>query len=213
MSIVVITCDLIQSKDLLKRSEIQEKLKETIRLVNKEYSKDILCPFIIIWGDSFQGALKSLKRFYEIIETFEEKISTIFRCGIGIGRISTKISSTTLEMDGQAFHRSKNALKIAEKNHWRIYIQSGNEIFNDMMNTIFILLYDIKTNWTDRQRGIIKLRRKGLTYEKIGAKKGISKQSVHKILKAAHWQSASIALSTLYKINTPNFVNTLEDDS
>jgi hypothetical protein len=213
MSIVVVTCDLIQSKDLSKRSEIQEKLKETIKIVNKEYSKDILCPFIIIWGDSFQGALKSFKGLYKIQEIFEENISTEFRCGIGIGEISTKISSTTLDMDGQAFHRSKDALKIAEKNQWRIYILSGNEPFDDMMNTIFILLYEIKTNWTEKQKGVIKLRRKGWTYEKIGAEKGISKQSVHKILKAAHWKSASEAKRTLDNITTPNFFNYLEDDS
>ncbi len=212
MSIVVVTCDLIQSKDLSERSEIQENLKETIKFINKEYSENILCPFIIIWGDSFQGALKSLKGFYKIIEVFEENISTKFRCGIGIGEISTKISSTTLDMDGQVFHRSKNALNLAEKSHWQIYIQSGNDLFDEMINTIFILLYEIKTNWSDRQKDIIKLRRKGWTYKKIGAEKEISKQTVHKILKAAQWKSASKAISTLNKIVTPNFENNLEDD-
>ena len=204
MSIVVVTCDLIHSKNLSDRFEIQEKLKNAVNIVNNKYSKDILCPFIIIWGDSFQGALKSLKGFYGILEIFEDNISAGFRCGIGIGEISTKISSTTLEMDGPAFHKAKEALDTAEKNGWRVNIQSENELFNEMVNTILILLYNIKTRWTARQKKIIQLRKKKWTYKEIGANQGIKPQSVHKILKAAEWKSASIAIQTLNRLIMPD---------
>ncbi|MHA2073079.1 MAG: SatD family protein [Candidatus Hodarchaeales archaeon] len=200
MSIIVVTCDLIHSKDLSDRFKIQENLKDAVNIVNSKYSREILCPFIIIWGDSFQGALKSLKGFYSILEMLEDNIPAKFRCGIGIGAISTKISSTTLEMDGPAFHKAKIALEMAEKNGWSIIIQSENEHFDDMVNTILILLYNIKKRWTKRQKKIIQLRKKGWTYKEIGTNVDIKPQTVHKILKAAEWKSASIAIQTLNKL-------------
>ncbi|MHA2223988.1 MAG: SatD family protein [Candidatus Hodarchaeales archaeon] len=194
---IILTCDLIQSKKVVKRSKVQEEIKNALNYVNTHFSNNLLCPFVSVWGDSFQGALKSLGGFFEIIETFEEQISVNFRCGIGIGKIATKFSTNVMEMDGPAFYRSKSALEIAEKKNRRILVKSGNIQYDTMVNTVFILLYVLKTRWTAHQKEIIHHRRKGLKYEEIGKMKGISKQAIGKTLKAAHWVEASFAIDTL----------------
>lgn len=174
-------------------------------IVNREYRQKLVCPFITVWGDSFQGALKSLKGFYNLIETFEELISVEFRCGIGVGKLTTEISTTTLEMDGPAFHRSRAALDIAEKGQRRVWIQSGNHVFDGMVNSILTLLYALKSRWTPHQKEIIRMRRKGMTYAEIGEKKKISKQAVYKSLKTAKWEEAFLAIRTLNNLTGTYF--------
>jgi uncharacterized protein YerC len=207
----IVTCDLIQSKKVLDRSKVQQEIKSALNHVNTHYSDKLLCLFVIVWGDSFQGALKSLKGFYDIVETFEELISVNFRTGIGVGEIATEFSSNVLEMDGSAFHRSKSALEIAEKDNHRIWVQSRNNQFDTMVNTVLILLYALKSRWTDHQKEIIHLRKQGMTYKEIGERKGISKQAVNKTLKAAHWAEASFAIHTLNQV-TNTYFEQLEDN-
>jgi hypothetical protein len=205
----IVTCDLIQSKKVENRMEVQQEIKSVLNSVNTQYSKQILCPFVIVWGDSFQGALKSLKGFYEIIETLEELIPVDFRCGIGIGKISTQYSDNVLEMDGPAFYHSKSALETAEKDHRSIWLQSGNPHFDRMVNTVLILLYTLKMRWTAHQKEIITLRREGQKYEEIGKQKNISKQAVNKALKTARWADASFAIHTLNEV-TNHFFEQME---
>ncbi|MFX0196592.1 MAG: SatD family protein [Candidatus Hodarchaeota archaeon] len=206
----IVTCDLIHSKKVLERSQVQRELRNAVNIMNGEYKQELVCPFITVWGDSFQGALKSLKGFYNLIETFEGLISVEFRCGIGVGEITTEISTTTLEMDGPAFHHSRAALEIAEKAQRRVWIQSGNNIFDGMVNSILALLYVLKSRWTPHQKEIIRLRRKGMTYAEIGEKKQISKQAVYKSLKTAKWEEAFLAIQTLNNL-TDAYFEQLED--
>ena len=159
---------LSNQKKVPERFQVQQKLKKAVNIINKQYLNEILCTFITVWGDSFQGALKSLKRFYYLLETFEELIPVEFRCGIGIAEITTEPSLNVLEMDGPAFHRSRAALEIAAKDQHRVWIQSANNLFDGMVNTILTLLYVLKASWTTQQKQIIRLRRKGMTYAEIG---------------------------------------------
>ncbi|MFW9903173.1 MAG: SatD family protein [Candidatus Thorarchaeota archaeon] len=205
------TCDLIHSKKVHERFKVQQELKNAVNVVNERYSKQILCPFTTVWGDSFQGALKSLDGFYQILDTFEQLISTEFRCGVGLGEISTEFSPNTLEMDGVAFHRSQDALSIAKKERVYAWIQSGNINFDKIVNTLLTLLYAVKSRWNAHQWEIIRLRQEGLTLEEIGNKKGISKQAVSKILKYTRSKAVFFAIETLNDL-TNIFFEHFEDD-
>jgi hypothetical protein len=180
--------------------EAQEELKTTIKMINNTFKETILSPFVIVWGDSFQGVLKSLSGFYSILETFEEKLSVKFRCGIGIGTISTKFSSNTLEMDGPAFLRSREALEFAKEKKYAVWMKSEKVYYDEIVNALLILLSTIKSGWTKRQKTVIQLRKQDLKYKDIGKNLGISKQAVSIILKSAHWKDASFAIETLNKL-------------
>ena len=203
------TCDIVHSKEVANRLEVQEELKTVIKQINIDYSKKIIAPFIIVWGDSFQGVLKELTYFYSIFERLEEDLSFKFRCGLGIGTISTQFSRNSLEMDGRAFHRSRVALKIASDNRRTAWIQSENGSFDQLTNSLLTLLTTLKLQLTDRQKEVIHLRKQGLTYEKIGKKivteseENITKQAVSNILKSAHWEEISLAIETLNKLTYP----------
>ncbi len=202
---ITLTCDLVSSKNATDRYAVQQELKEAISKINNVFSKKILSPFVIVWGDSFQGVLNSLNDFYTSLETIEECLSIDFRCGLGIGTINTPFSTNPLEMDGPAFHRSQKALMIAEKERRSVWILSEKESFDSVVNTIVTLLTTLKKWWTPRQQDIIKLRKKKLTYKKIGEKMEITKQAVSIILKSAHWEEVSLAIETLNNLNYEAF--------
>jgi hypothetical protein len=200
MKYYVLTCDLVSSRGFKQRLEVQEELKTTIKVINRIFEETILSPFVIVWGDSFQGVLKSLSDFYSILEAFEEKLSVKFRCGIGIGTISTKFSSNTLEMDGPAFLRSREALEFAKEEKYSVWMKSEKEYYDKIVNALLILLSTIKSRWTNTQKAVIKLRKQDLKYKDIGKIRGISKQAVSNILKSAHWKDVSLAIETLNKL-------------
>ncbi len=206
---VVLTCDIVHSREITNRLEVQETLKSVINQINLDYSERIISPFVIVWGDSFQGVLKELKNFYSIFERLEEELPFNFRCGIGIGTISTTISKNSMEMDGPAFYRSRGALEIAHKNQRSVWIQSKNKSFDQLTNSLLTLLNILKEPWTDRQKEVIHYRRQGLTYEKIGKRiktknsNNITKQAVSNILKSAHWEEIRIAIETLNNLTFP----------
>ena len=139
----ILTCDLVRSREITRRLEAQEELKNAIDLINGVFKETILAPFVIVWGDSFQVVLKSLSGFYSILETFEENLSVKFRCGIGIGRITTNFSPNTLEMDGPAFHRSQEALEFAKEEKRSVWIKSEKTSFDKVVNTLLILTFSI----------------------------------------------------------------------
>jgi hypothetical protein len=202
---ITLTCDLIGSKEASNRYKVQQELKKATKVINSNFSKNICSPFVIVWGDSFQGVLSSLNNFYTILEAFESHLSIDFRCGLGVGTISTPFSINPLEMDGPAFHRSQNALMKAEKEGRAIWLQSEKPLFDNMINTILTLLTTIRKGWTSRQQEIIKLRKKNLTYKEIGERKKISKQAVSIILKSAHWGEVSLAIETLNNLDYEAF--------
>ncbi|MFW9927991.1 MAG: SatD family protein, partial [Candidatus Thorarchaeota archaeon] len=130
-------------------------------------------------------------------EQLDLLIPTDYRCGIGIGTINTKFSLNTLEMDGKAFHYSRDAVEYAKENDYHIYIQSENKAFDDIINSLLLLVDTLKSHLTARQKEIILLKRKNLTLQEIGNEKKISKQAVFNILSSANWKQLSIAINTL----------------
>ena len=200
MTYFIITGDLIASRKIPNRSQIQKELQNTVENINNCYTEHILCPFVIGWGDAFQGALISLSGLYNIIEAFENQLTIKFRCGIGIGEISTEFSLNPLEMDGPAFHASQYALEDAKKNQKFVWIKSERRQFDMIINTLWVLLSSIKSGWTKRQYEVIQLRRLNLTYAEIGQKLRITKQAVYNILKSAQWEAVEHGINTLNHI-------------
>lgn len=53
----VIIGDIDKSRTLQRRARIQEKFKEAVAAINKEFKNDIASKFLITLGDEFQGVL------------------------------------------------------------------------------------------------------------------------------------------------------------
>ena len=163
---IAIIGDIIKSKKITNRNEIQKKLKEVLDKINKNYENDISSKFIITLGDEFQGLLSNGINAMSIITEIERNMFPIkIRFGIGIGRISTDVNKEmALGADGPGYYKARDAIKYLKENEnkkqtisadIRLEVEGKNQATTLMLNTILTLMTAIKQTWSLRQREII----------------------------------------------------------
>lgn len=117
MVFTVINMDIVQSRKLQNRIEVQREIKEFFKLLNKKYEKYLVVPIDFTLGDEWQIVFKSFNNIYDIIwdiKLFLLKRGIKVYTGIGIGTISTGILEKSTEMDGEAFINGREALILAK---------------------------------------------------------------------------------------------------
>ncbi len=155
--------DIKESKKLENRGEIQEKIKNVLRVINTQYSEDIAAKFLITLGDEFQGLLKEASNILEIIKYIQREMYPIeLRFGIGIGEIYTKIDSeAAIGADGPAFYAARNVITEIKKQEKKVKHQAPDiqiEFFEKNyfevreINIMFSLLKTIEDGWNEKQR-------------------------------------------------------------
>ncbi|WP_105614472.1 SatD family protein [Vallitalea okinawensis] len=125
---ITITCDLKQSRQLKNREEVQYKLINMLKEVNKHYKSHIASEFIITLGDEWQGLLHYPCDFMDIIDYFRKYMAGIqFYVGIGIGDVTIhNFELTVNQLDGPSFYNAREALKIAKANNYSLVVVADN---------------------------------------------------------------------------------------
>lgn len=163
---IAIIGDVKQSKKIINRNDVQNKLRITLEEINNKYETDISSNFTITLGDEFQGLLHNGGNTMNIISEIERKMYPVkIRFGIGVGEISTDINKEmALGADGAAYYKARSAIEYLKANESRkqsatadIRIEADGDNLDTilMLNTILSLLAAIKELWSDRQREII----------------------------------------------------------
>src|SRR5665647_1997112 len=108
----VIIGDIIDSKKVIDRSLLQDKLNSILKKINECFEQEIASNFIITLGDEFQGVLLSSKNLLKIIDLIDFQLYPVkVRFGIGIGTISTKINKEmSLGADGPAYYNARKMI-------------------------------------------------------------------------------------------------------
>lgn len=200
---VVVTGDLKSSRKLKDRAEVQEELKNALRIVNKRFEEEIPAKFMVVGGDSFQGMLSSPKYLFDIYYVFFENIGRQFYLGIGFGGISTSLSENVGEIDGESFHKASDALERAKKENIWIVFKSEWEI-EGVVTCLLNFMADVMWNWTDRQKEmIIYFREQGGNREAVRCASknfGVGERSIYKTLRTGKyhlWGDAEKAVADL----------------
>jgi len=208
---VVVTGDLKSSRKLKDRAEVQEELKNALRIVNSRFEEEIPAKFMVVGGDSFQGMLSSPKYLFDIYYVFFENIRHQFYLGIGIGGISTSLSENVGEIDGESFHKASDALERAKKGNIWIVFKSEWEI-EGVVTCLLNFMVDVMWSWTKRQREIVTYYRKvkneksNVTLEEVARGIGIKKQTLSKILKRSKYKLLKGAEDTFVDFITRNWL-------
>jgi len=159
--------DIINSKTLERRVEIQKKLKKVLEEINNEFDASIASKFTITLGDEFQGLLKLPNNLLDIIEKIKLNLYPIrIRFGIGNGDIITEINKeASIGADGPAYHNARKMIdEIRKSEKSKMKIDSDikmlsdadfNCMNDDLINAVFLLSSYIESKWTDRQREVI----------------------------------------------------------
>lgn len=189
----VLIADIVSSKKIEDRENIQTKLKGTLESVqDRKSGKGLISKPAIIRGDeielSFEKATQCFRTFREIER---ELYPTKLWGGIGIGGIDTDIRENVSEMDGPAFHRAREALEKGKGTQERpvLFVRCGDEKLEETLDTLLLLLYSVKNDWTERQQEFAEyyLSKEGKTTQKeIGEHFESDQSTVSRTLSRAH---------------------------
>lgn len=140
----VVILDIVGSRKVKRRAELQCKLEGHIDWINKKYSAILISPISITLGDEWQIITSNPSECYNFIQEFQQLLwqdDIELYAGIGIGDISTEINEKIGKMDGPCFHQARKAINIAKggielrkkyilSKRNRIYFQTEEEHMN-----------------------------------------------------------------------------------
>lgn len=111
------------------------------------------------------------------------------RVGIGIGEISTEINENSWDMNGEAFFRAREALDTVKKEEKlrRTYIVSPDDHLDFIINSIYMLMDSIISEWSIPKWEAIHAYEKYNNYEKAGEYLKKTRQAVSNSCKSAHF--------------------------
>ena len=209
---VAIIGDIIKSKSIKERKNVQEKLYQVLMKLNEKYQNDIAANFIITLGDEFQGLLHEGENVLPIIEYIQMEMHPVeIRFGIGVGEITTDIvREMAIGADGPGYYMARRAIEYLKRCESksktytadiRIEIEEDEEMISSMLNTIFSLQTVIKRSWTQRQREIIREyeKNKGSQIE-CARSLGIAQSSVQRSLDNGNYYAYKNAAETINNI-------------
>lgn len=136
----VINMDIVDSRKLKNRVEIQDVINTYLDEVSHKYRNILLSKITLTLGDEWQIVLKDISKSYTLITEINEflidyNIKTY--SGIGLGSISTGIYSKSSLMDGEAFINAREALNKAKKKNGYINSNVNRVYFNEAFDNTY----------------------------------------------------------------------------
>lgn len=203
---VVIIGDMVNSRKLTDRAEVQQRFKEVLSAVNCRYGEDIAAGFDITLGDEFQGLLRSGRFVLPVIGDIQAAMQPVqFRFGIGVGSISTEVNrARTAEIDGEAYHRARDMMmRLKDRKHryakWQTDVMlCGMGESDAFINTVLSLCSALRSKWTGRQHEIIDAYAAcGGNQYKTAAALNIAQSTVNRALHGARFYAYQSGMQTV----------------
>lgn len=212
--------DIIASRELTNRAEVQRQLKKVLDEIN-ERQEGIAAKFTVTLGDEFQGLIKVGSGYTPIHAAIAIK-NAIYpakvRIGIGVGTISTDIDPNfALGADGEAFHNARKALNEIEANEHgqgmyrsndgAILIRSSMYLIDEFFNNTLQLMDAIRSKWTKKQSELARyyldeaLKGNAVSQSEMSNKFGVTQGTISKNISSSDlyaYFDSFVTLSTAF---------------
>ncbi len=193
----VITGDIVGSSKLQvnQRSHLLSVLKSSFQLIGDILPGEILAPFEIHRGDSFQGVLSKPEVALRVViiirasvryglEIKRRRYALDARIAVGIGTIDFLPAGRVAEGDGEAFRRSGPILDRMRGDE-RLLIRTPWREVDAELDVECALLDALVNRWSAGQAQAILGQIRGLSQERAAKEFGISQPAVRQRLKSA----------------------------
>ena len=134
----VVIFDIVGSRRISARNDLQKNLQKKIRLFNQKHSSMLGVPANITLGDEWQVLTHQPAKLYEITELFQQMFwpdQISLYAGMGIGTLSTALSQDIRNIDGSCFHYARKSLETVKKQNHRLSGSKRNKVFFSGGNT------------------------------------------------------------------------------
>lgn len=182
---IAVIGDIIKSKSIVNRGEVQEQLKSVLDKVNRDYADALASKFTLTLGDEFQGVFRSGNNVLRLLDEIIFNLKPVeLRFGIGIGSLKTALDpNASIGADGPAYWNARKAIEIAHKNndYGRANIElcaEGEQELVELVNQILKLTAFQASGWRESQIEVYRL----ILQEGIDSPAQINHQGLAKLL-------------------------------
>lgn len=185
---IAVMGDLVGSRKLDNRAEVQEKLASTLTELNERFDEVVAARFLITLGDEFQGLLRAHASISEIWWFYQarmhEHVQTRF--AFGAGTLSTPLRAQSVGIDGPCFHGAREALERShkEKTHLSFGIYEAPRATR-ILNRISNLLDHTVRDWTPIQWQTILMFRESGSQAEVAKLREVTPQSIRDSLSSS----------------------------
>lgn len=186
---IVIIGDLEESKKLEPglRLKAQRSLLTQFDKLNNESGRP-LSSYSIILGDEFQAVYEEGGHIFRHIWTLMAELNPVMiRWSIGVGEITTPVNrERSFEMDGPAFHRARQKMKVMKKEKSLISIHTDDHTMDTLLNSVFRILSNNLRGWNKNRFHILQKLCEGKEVKQIADELGLSEVAIYKNIKAGN---------------------------
>ncbi|TYB81560.1 MAG: hypothetical protein FXF54_14580 [Kosmotoga sp.] len=183
---VVITADIVKSRE---QDALRGKIVEEIKIFD---CPDFAIPFSVSRGDELQAVLKKPDNIARIIRRLRYFVKPLkLHIGVGIGEIDKhklQKAQSSWDLTGEIFIRARDALDIAKDSKlYKTFVKTNDESADIYLNTIFLLLDSIESDWTKKQWKAVHTYESEGTYEKASKILKSTIQNIQQHCSSAKW--------------------------
>ena len=197
MMYIALIGDIIESKKIQDRAQVQQQLLRLMKELNWQYQDYLISPFTVTTGDEFQALFSPNSYMFQIIDQLSVAFSPYeIRFGIGVGDMITEINKEqSIGSDGPAYWLAREAINhIHDKNDYginHISVFLADEEVTWTVNAMLAACSFIQSKWTEVQYDVLKQLLTENIYDETSSHKemarslGITPSAFNKRIKAS----------------------------
>jgi len=184
MKKLVLIGDIVASKRIKNRKEIQKKLQNLFKSFNN--NKEIISPFTITLGDEFQAVFSKADNIFKYLwEVLFAIYPVQVRFSFGIGDITTSINTVqAIGMDGPAFYNAREGLTELKQKAFLFNLVHSDEKKIMLIKQVLFLLSHLTSGWKESRFKILSLLYDDMSVFEVAKKMKISDKAVYKNIDA-----------------------------
>lgn len=197
MAYLVIIADVIGSRQLVNRGQVQTLLETELGTLSRNRT-GLPSPYTITLGDEFQAVFDDADRLFPDILAILRALHPVgVRFALGIGPLATAINSEqAIGMDGPAFYRARDLLERMKKDRRTIAVAGLPE--DDGLQASALGLFDHQLRkWRPNRLDILGALLKEQEPAAIAERLDITEQSVYKNIREGGLEHAIQLIRTL----------------
>ena len=197
MMYIALIGDIIESKNIQDRAQVQQQLLRLMKELNWQYQDYLISPFTVTTGDEFQALFSPNSYMFQIIDQLSVAFSPYeIRFGIGVGEMVTEINKEqSIGSDGPAYWLAREAINhIHDKNDYginHISVFLADEEVTWTVNAMLAACSFIQSKWTEVQYDVLKqlltenIYDETFSHKEIARLLGITPSAFNKRIKAS----------------------------
>ena len=160
MAYFVLIGDLVASRELDNRAEVQSRFQDAIAFLNRTVGDQLTAPLGLTAGDEVQGVTRRPQVFVDIITHTSESLAPVeVSWGVGFGDLATSLADDVAGLDGPCFHRAREAVDLAKKRSSVLAVRGIEEPDGKLLSAIMNLIGSVRSAWTERQLEVVRKSR------------------------------------------------------